>query len=177
MIKGKKIYLGIGGNLGKRIQNCRQALYLLDLSSAMQVTAVSSWHETVPYGMDSDLMFINGVAEAITTLEPEKIINLFLDIENQIGRNRKSQGMDRPIDIDLLYMEDVVTGYKPPNVSQRLTAVNTKENITIPHPGIVDRKFVLEPWAEIAPDLFVPVFNLTVSEMLKRLCQKEERES
>lgn len=157
--------MGIGSNLGDRKNNCLQALKMLDEDPCFKVTAVSSWHETEPEGMISDNKFINGVIEGATTLSADKVVKLFMDIENRLGRDRNKQGMDRPVDLDLLYLEDVVTGYDD---SKQHDAA---KEVIVPHPRLSQRVFVLEPWAELDKNLLVPVFNLTVSEMLQALIQ------
>jgi 2-amino-4-hydroxy-6-hydroxymethyldihydropteridine diphosphokinase len=169
--KWRRVFVGIGSNLGERETLCRNAVKLLDEQHGFRVTAVSSWHETEPEGMVSEHMFINGVVEGLTSLSVYDLVKSCLDIETHSGRDRARQGMDRPLDMDLLYMEGVVTGY-----DAKLRPSTNKELITVPHPGISKRVFVLKPWSELAPDLHVPVFNKTVAEMLQALTRSGEKE-
>ena len=168
----QRIFLGIGSNLGDRRAICQQAVTMLDKHTAFRVTAVSSWHETAPEGMVSANMFINGVIEGRTTLSAQGVMELCLEIEKRAGRDRAKQGMDRPLDLDILYIENVITGYDGDD--RRKTGTRKKERLTVPHPSIPERIFVLAPWAELAPELHVPIFNRTVSEMLRDVRLKRE---
>ena len=113
----------------------------------------SSWYETEPLGIDSVHKFINGVAELRTNLSARALMDQLLLVERALGRDR-SLGVDRPIDLDILYMEGTVLGHGTcaPGTSARGTLI-------IPHPRICERLFVLEPWAELAPDLVLPLWK------------------
>jgi 2-amino-4-hydroxy-6-hydroxymethyldihydropteridine diphosphokinase len=159
MKKWRRIFLGLGSNLGDRKANCMKALSMLDAIEEIRIKDVSGWYETAPLGFQSEHMFLNGVAEGETRLDAKALIARCLATEDALGRNRREQGMDRPIDIDLLYMEGTITGYDD----------KTEHDITVPHPRIMERYFVLAPWSELAPDLYIPPFDMTVHEMLNRL--------
>lgn len=149
-MKWKRAYIGIGANLGKRKKNCLAALKLLKKQPEIRLGAVSNFYETEPAGVDSVLFFVNAVAEIKTSLNPEKLLDMLLATEKKLGRDR-SMGPDRVIDLDLLYYEGVETN---------------KNGLSLPHPRIPERRFVLEPWSEIAPDLVITAFKKTVSMLL-----------
>ncbi len=149
----KRAYIGIGANLGKRRENCLAALDILKRQPEIRLAAVSNFYETEPVDMDSALFFVNAVAEIKTCLDPHALLDLLLKTECKLGRDRL-KGPDREIDLDLLYYEGTETN---------------EGNLALPHPRIPQRRFVLEPWAEIAPDLTIGAFKKTVSMLLDEL--------
>ncbi|MBW1947060.1 MAG: 2-amino-4-hydroxy-6-hydroxymethyldihydropteridine diphosphokinase [Deltaproteobacteria bacterium] len=151
----KRTYIGLGANLGNRIENCIKALGLLSGHPEIEVLRCSRWYETEPVEIDTSRWFINAVAEMITALGPEDLLANLLAIEKALGRDRQKTG-DRPIDLDLLFMEGVF-----------MRTFN--HQIQVPHPRLSGRRFVLIPWAELAPDLFLAPWNRTVSELLAGL--------
>ncbi len=145
------VYLILGGNRGNRTKIISEAIDLVT-SKIGQKIAVSELYESESWGFKSDL-FVNQAIKLETILSPTEILLITQQIENQLGRVRKSAGYEaRTIDIDMLYYDSLI-----------LNAVD----LTIPHPRIAERKFVLVPLAEIAPDLKDPVTGLTISEMLE----------
>ena len=132
------LYLGLGANLGRRADNLRQALTLLEARIGPLVRC-SSFHQTVPQDMASDHLFLNAAAVFETSLSPHEILGITQDIERALGRERKSENgehFDRTIDIDLLQY-----GHHCLHTPQ----------LTLPHPEMPKRAFVLRPLAEIAP--------------------------
>lgn len=144
-------YLSLGSNLGDRETNIRKALELL--AAHARLIRVSSLYETAPIGVTDQNDFINAVALIETDLEPKSLLHTVLEIENEIGRLRNFHWGPRVIDIDVLLYDGA--------------AVNTPE-LTIPHPEMMNRAFVLIPLAEIAPDLELPG-GLTPSRALEKL--------
>jgi 2-amino-4-hydroxy-6-hydroxymethyldihydropteridine diphosphokinase len=166
----RQVFIGIGSNLGDRVANCTSALEIIDASSGCRVTARSGWYETEPVGMDSRNWFINAVAEVMTRLLPGEFMELLLETERRLGRVR-SRCLDRTVDLDLLYYQGVMLGYEHLlSGVQGLQQLPDKNSVlVVPHPAIAQRRFVLEPWAEIAPDLCIAPWDRTVSELLAGL--------
>jgi 2-amino-4-hydroxy-6-hydroxymethyldihydropteridine diphosphokinase len=145
-------YLSLGSNLGNREQNLEEAVRRA--STLGRVVAVSSFYETEPVEVTDQPWFLNCVLALETTAEPAQLMRELLRIEHEMGRQRLVKKGPRSIDIDILLFGDAV--------------VNTPD-LTIPHPEMTRRRFVLEPLAEIAPDLLHPVSQKTVTLLLAEL--------
>ena len=155
-----RIYLGIGSNLGDKEQNIKTALKLVE-ERAGKIIIQSSICQTMPWGFHSDNIFFNAAACVETNLTPMQVLSVIKMIEMEMGRTSKSsQGMyaDRIIDLDLLFYEDQVIN---------------EVMLTVPHPLLQYRMFVLMPMTEIAPDLVHPVLKLPMRELLTRLVINE----
>ena len=135
-----KAVLGIGTNIGDRSQNIRNALRILDSIEEVSVTRVSSVYETAPWGYTEQRSFYNIVAEVETAYPPGELLAVCLGIEIGMGRVREFKNGPRIIDIDLLVYEGFVS--------------NT-EYLTVPHPRIGERDFVLVPLKELYEDMSV----------------------
>ena len=146
------IYIGLGSNQGNREQLIEKAIELLSVALGAPIQQ-STIIETEPWGFESDLQFLNMVACFNCNLQPLELLDLTEKTEKELGRTTKSSGgiyKDRPIDIDiLLYGNRVIE-------SKRLT---------IPHPRLHERLFVLEPLKEISPQLVHPIFQKTIAEL------------
>ena len=154
-----RVYLGLGTNLGDKIRNVEIALEKI-ADEIGRVVSVSSFYETKPQGFDSDNNFLNLVCLVETTIEPLAVLEKTQVIERDMGRRSKSinkQYADRIIDIDLLLFDDLILNLP---------------HLTVPHPYIQDRLFVLEPLAEIAPGLFHPVCKITIEALKNNLLEK-----
>ncbi len=167
-------YIGLGANLGKRRETCLAALALLDAEPSCMVIRRSGWYETEPVGMESSNLFINAVAELRTSLPADDLMALLLKIEKQLGRRRSHGVTDRTVDLDLLYIQGVVTGYPDSfmcTTSQGVASGLPDKNkgLVVPHPAIPQRRFVLEPWAELVPDLVVEPWGMSIRAMLYAL--------
>ena len=149
----KKAYIALGSNLGDRTKNFENALHILKENPHVKIIQSSGIYETEPVDMESKNLFYNSVVEITTDLSPRGLLELLLETEAKMGRDRK-KGMDRNIDLDLLYYEGA--------------SINEKD-IVVPHPRFSERRFVLEPWAEIAPDLMLEPLGKTVSTLLNEL--------
>ena len=144
----KTAYLSLGSNLGDREQNLRSAIE--SLGSLGEITAVSSFYETEPVDVAAQPWFLNCAVALATDKMPRQLLSGVLAIEQAMGRRRLQPKGARVIDIDI-----VLFGH----------AVVDTAQLTIPHPAMHQRRFVLEPLAEIAPEVRHPVFKRTMREL------------
>lgn len=144
----KTVYLSLGSNVGERAANLKAAIDRL--GSLGEVTAVSSFYETEPVEFTAQPWFLNCAVKLNTEKMPRQLLNGVLGIERKMGRRRVQKKGPRIIDIDILLFGN--------------SAVNAKD-LTIPHAAMHTRRFVLEPLAEIAPEVRHPVFKRTVREL------------
>ena len=146
----KLVYLSLGSNLGDRAANLREAVSRLGAVGTVKV--LSSFYETEPQDFMAQPWFVNCVLALETEKMPKQLLSSILQIEKDMGRRREREQRKGPrnIDIDILLFGNSV--------------VDTRD-LTIPHPAMHERRFVLEPLAEIAPDARHPVFKRTVREL------------
>ena len=150
----KRVFLGLGTNLGNKIENLTRAIEALSLALGT-CKAQSSFLETEPWGFESDNGFLNCVVAFDTELTSTELLDTTERIERELGRTVKSTGgnyHDRLIDIDILLYGNTVI---------------ESERLTIPHPLMHLRDFVLAPLAEIAPDAIHPTLDKSIKELLE----------
>lgn len=138
-----RAFVGLGANLGDREATIRRAVRLLDRLPGTRVVQVSSLRETDPVGYLDQPRFLNGACEVETELAPRELLEQLLEIERRLGRVRGEGPLQgpRPIDLDLLlYGEETVD----------------EPGLAVPHARLAERRFVLEPLAELAPGLALP---------------------
>jgi 2-amino-4-hydroxy-6-hydroxymethyldihydropteridine diphosphokinase len=150
--------IGLGSNLGNRQEILEGAIRALDEVPGVTVDRVSSFFETEPIGgPPGQGMYLNAAAALATTLEPFELFGVLQRIEAQFGRVRTIHWGPRTLDLDLLLYEDRI--------------IDTPE-LSVPHPRLASRMFVLEPLAEIAPRAIEPVSKRTIAELLFDLSRK-----
>jgi 2-amino-4-hydroxy-6-hydroxymethyldihydropteridine diphosphokinase len=147
------VYLLIGGNMGERMANLAAARARINIDCG-RITATSSIYETEAWGYKEQPAFLNQALAIETTLVAEKLMEEILKIEMALGRKREIPLGPRIIDIDIIYFNDEI--------------INSS-NLTIPHPSMADRKFVLIPLVEIAPSFMHPIL-LKTNEVLLKEC-------
>lgn len=146
----QQAYISLGGNLGNTVEIFEQALQEIErLAGILQKK--SSLYQTAAWGNTQQPDFLNQVILIQTTLSPNKLLDTLLTIELKFGRERKEHWGPRTLDLDLLFLDDRILN---------------KEHLTLPHPRIAERKFILIPLEEIAADWLHPVEQKTIQQLV-----------
>lgn len=144
-------YIGLGSNLDDRFSYLQKAVELIEQSSLCRIIKISSVYETKPFGIKDQGNFLNGVIAIETELELHALLDFLKGIEQQLGRKKREKWECREIDLDILFFDDLVY---------------SDERVTVPHPYIPVRDFVLVPLCEIAPGFFHPVLQKSICDIV-----------
>lgn len=153
------VFLSLGSNIDDKEKNILNAIKLMGKIPEIRIIKGSSLYETEPVGFKKQEYFFNIVLEIYTDLSPFELLQKLKDIESKLGKNIKMRWGSRSIDIDILYCGNEI--------------IESKE-LTIPHPMINERRFVLIPTAEIAGNFLCPKTKLKISDIIKN-CKKDEK--
>lgn len=147
-------FIGLGSNLGDRQQYLTNAIEMLGNAVGIIVNVVSKMYETKPVGFIDQPDFLNCAVEVSTSLSPYELLDICMLIENDLERKRIIKWGPRTVDLDILFYGDLVMA---------------EERLTIPHPLLHERGFVLLPMRDIAPDFLHPKLNATIKDLCERL--------
>jgi len=151
-----QVYLSIGGNLGNRKENLATAVRLIGEEVGL-VKTISALYQTKAWGVEDQPDFLNQCLMVDTTLSPEEVLRRVLEIENKMGRVRERKWYTRLIDIDLLFCNNRIIN---------------KKDLSLPHPFLQDRNFVLAPLVEIAPDFIHPILKKSIGQLYEECGDK-----
>lgn len=146
----KVAYIGIGSNLGDKLKNCRKAIDIIDHTDGCTVSKQSPFYRTEPVGVTSQDWYVNGAIRIGTSLGPRELLKALLSIESHMGRVRHRKWEPRVIDLDILLYENEVI---------------QEPSLMVPHPLMHQRRFVLQPMAQLDPGLIHPVLGKSMSEL------------
>lgn len=149
-----RAYIGLGSNVGDREVFLGKAIEMLGDSKRVKVLRRAGFYETEPVGREDQSWFINTVAEIETSLPPHELLAHTQSIESKLGRRQREHWGPREIDLDILLYENRVLD---------------TPTLTLPHPQLHQRRFVLAPLCELAPDLIHPIFQRPLRELLENL--------
>lgn len=156
----KTAYIGIGSNLGDRRQNCLTAIEMIGQVPGCELIRYSDWYLTKPMGVKGQDWFVNGVASISTKIPPQDLLKRLLAIEQNMGRVGRKKWAARIIDLDLLlYGQDIIMA----------------EKLTVPHPLMHLRRFVLVPMVQLEPDLIHPSLGVTMAELLEEIPENGQK--
>ncbi len=155
----KTAYIGVGSNLGDKINNCLEAVVRIDEISGCRVTAQSDFYRTQPVGVEGQDWYVNGVIVLSSDIPAQDLLKGLLAIEVDMGRERKRKWDSRVIDLDiLLFGAEVIS----------------EKGLQVPHPLMHLRRFVMVPMVSLAPDLVHPVLRKSMAELLVDSPEKDQ---
>ncbi|MDA1197046.1 MAG: 2-amino-4-hydroxy-6-hydroxymethyldihydropteridine diphosphokinase [Nanoarchaeota archaeon] len=143
------IVIALGTNQGDKTNNLKTAIEKIDVIA--KIKKISKVYQTEPVDTQSKEYFLNAAVEVITKLTPKELLEKLLEIENEMGRIRKEKNDPRTIDLDLLFYNNEII---------------KKHGLTLPHPRIKDRFFVLDPLNDLDPEFIHPVLNVSMKQLL-----------
>ena len=147
-------FIGIGSNVADPVSNCLESIDLIALFSHIRITKKSSLYRTEPVGLKEQKWFVNGVIEIKTKYTATTLLKILQQIESDMGRIREEKWGPRTIDLDILfYGQEVIK----------------EKDLSVPHPELHKRRFVLIPMYEIAPYVIHPAFGISIKGLLSRL--------
>ena len=150
-----RVFIGVGSNEGERLENISRAIRLLGATEGVRLAQMATIRETEPIGGPAQGPYLNTVVELDTTVEPAPLLNVLQTIERQLGRlPSQVRWAPRPIDLDLLFYDD---------------RVMNEPALSVPHPRLHERRFVLEPLAQLAPHFIHPILQQPITVLLDHL--------
>ncbi len=155
----KTVYIGIGSNLGNKVENCRKAINLIEKMPSLTLKEQSPLFRTEPVGVSGQDWYVNCVISLWSEIPAHQILKQLLSIETAMGRERRRKWDPRPIDLDILLFGNRIIH---------------DQDLQVPHPLMHLRKFVLVPMVQLAPDMMHPIINKTMRELLKNLPEEEQ---
>jgi len=148
-------YISVGSNLGDKMANCRKGIFGLGQTGGVEVVRVAPCYRTAPVDFLDQEWFVNTVVKIETSLSPANLLRKLKSIETQIGRKPPPVRFGpRILDLDVVLYDDVVMEL---------------ENLVLPHPRMHERRFVLQPFCDIDPDVVHPVLGQTITDLLMQL--------
>ncbi len=154
------VYIGVGSNIGKKVDICREAIDAVNACESCLLDRQSFFYETEPVGMEDQDWFVNGVFRICTSLEPQALHKQLQAIEQRLGRRQEGPRFGpRILDLDILFFDDLIM---------------QTAKLQIPHPRLHKRRFVLRPLCDIAPELMHPKIGQTVHWLLSNLTDKKK---
>ncbi len=152
MTTSNTVYIGLGSNLGKRLDYIKKAIDFISGLNSTSIDAISSIYESEPYGNFDQPKFLNCVLKLNTTIEPLNLLIKLKNIEKNMGREKSKRWNPRIIDIDILLYNDLIMD---------------SPKLKIPHPDLLNRDFVIKPLLELDESIVHPVKNKKISELVK----------
>ncbi len=150
----ERVFIGIGSNRGRRRENCKRAVEAIILSGKIRIVEFSPLYESAPWGMPAQRPFVNAVIEVRSSLGPMGLLEFLKGLERRLGRRRSTRWGPRVIDLDLLFFG---------------RRIQNTPRLTLPHPRLQERAFVLRPMTDMAPDLLHPVLLRSMRALLHGL--------
>ncbi len=155
----KTVYIGVGSNLGDKLENCLKAIEMVDNISGCRLIAQSDFFRTEPVGVEGHDWYVNGVISIEADIPAHQLLNSLLAIEAGLGRERKKKWDPRTIDLDILLLgQDIIE----------------ENDLTVPHPFMHSRKFVLVPMVQLSPDLVHPTLGKTMTDLLENMPEEDQ---